>query len=423
MGKPIDTRPKGLFGNWSQIQESISHKERFNGSVLDDDFYQDHLVKSGRNNKTSNKKVTIPGTSSKFISPSTYSRVVNTYQHLTQGYAEVRYKNKPSDDFWWKWDQHFYANEQVLGGYNEWPGSPHGVPSLNTNTVNRLEVETLLKLKDAKSEIGAALFEALKTYDMFASKAIVLYKFLIAIKKRNWKGARQALGLTGRQIVRTNWSRKAGGKYLEYIYGWKPLISDIYGTYELLKEQLKPAMLLYAKRSYIENQNWTEVPETDLSRGKIHTNVSQAKVTHKVFLAARLDDSFRRDVARAGLTNPLAIAWELVPYSFLIDWALPIGNVLEALDATTGLTFVGGYKSSFGEKTTVQSSTIRTSFYTSPTVRVEKQVPAQGIMFSAFLNRVRYTGFPGPKPYVKTPFNGSDSRAAAALALATQLFR
>jgi hypothetical protein len=44
-----------------------------------------------------------------------------------------------------------------------------------------------------------------------------------------------------------------------------------------------------------------------------------------------------------GLTNPLIVAWELVPFSFVADWFLPIGKTLENLTATNGLTFVGGY--------------------------------------------------------------------------------
>jgi hypothetical protein len=37
-----------------------------------------------------------------------------------------------------------------------------------------------------------------------------------------------------------------------------------------------------------------------------------------------------------GLTNPALVAWELVPFSFVVDWALPIGDWLSSLDAMLG---------------------------------------------------------------------------------------
>lgn len=46
-----------------------------------------------------------------------------------------------------------------------------------------------------------------------------------------------------------------------------------------------------------------------------------------------------------GLANPLATAWELVSYSFVVDWFVPIGPVLNALSARAGLIFVDGSKS------------------------------------------------------------------------------
>jgi hypothetical protein len=41
-------------------------------------------------------------------------------------------------------------------------------------------------------------------------------------------------------------------------------------------------------------------------------------------------------LASLGITNPLLVAWELVPFSFVVDWFLPIGNYLESLDSLLG---------------------------------------------------------------------------------------
>jgi hypothetical protein len=36
------------------------------------------------------------------------------------------------------------------------------------------------------------------------------------------------------------------------------------------------------------------------------------------------------------------VAWELVPFSFVLDWFIPIGSYLSQLDASAGMEFLGG---------------------------------------------------------------------------------
>lgn len=53
-------------------------------------------------------------------------------------------------------------------------------------------------------------------------------------------------------------------------------------------------------------------------------------------------------LASFGITNPLELAWELIPYSFVIDWAFNVGNVLSGLDALIGVQLASvqcGFKS------------------------------------------------------------------------------
>jgi hypothetical protein len=52
-------------------------------------------------------------------------------------------------------------------------------------------------------------------------------------------------------------------------------------------------------------------------------------------------------LAQSGFTNPVNLAWEILPYSFVIDWLLPIGPYLETLSAWHGTAFAGGFKTQF----------------------------------------------------------------------------
>lgn len=62
----------------------------------------------------------------------------------------------------------------------------------------------------------------------------------------------------------------------------------------------------------------------------------------KVRLDYELENPFVATLAQLGITNPAELIWELVPYSFVIDWFVPVGNYLSAFDAALGWHFKGG---------------------------------------------------------------------------------
>jgi hypothetical protein len=65
----------------------------------------------------------------------------------------------------------------------------------------------------------------------------------------------------------------------------------------------------------------------------------------KIGLTYRLDSADRALLAQTGIDNPALLAWELLPYSFVVDWFLPVGNYLQSLTDFAGFTFVDGWVS------------------------------------------------------------------------------
>jgi len=267
-----------------------------------------------------------------------------------------------------------------------------------SSAVARSQIECLNRLGDKKTDLGVAILEARKSYDLIASTAGRLAQFLLAMKRGKWKEAGKHLGLNQRKGL----SRKT----LEFNYGWTPMMLDIYGSYELLLQQLDKIMMLEARRTIKTSKQFD-----DLYFDYEGTIQQQLRTT--CGLVAKLDDTYKRVGNQAGLYDPLSIGWELVPWSFAIDWVLPVGDFLEAMHATAGLDFVSGWQSTVVETRSQLETPIPDDASGTGT-----QYSVKGFTF----NRESFTGFPRPLPfYIKSPFKTRN--AINAIALIRQLSR
>jgi hypothetical protein len=66
-------------------------------------------------------------------------------------------------------------------------------------------------------------------------------------------------------------------------------------------------------------------------------------VSGKAFIQYKINSTLSNTLTQFGLANPLSLAWEILPYSFVVDWMLPIGPWLSNLDYTNGLSFDHGW--------------------------------------------------------------------------------
>lgn len=172
-----------------------------------------------------------------------------------------------------------------------------------------------------------------QTVDMVTQNVRRLFHAYQACKKFRWREVCGHLGISKRRPP--GWRKKlytVPELWLEYIYGWKPLLGSIRdmckGQYRdpyirIRKKKKKVEVLPLASGStagfdYISQRTMTGVV----------TAVGTVTVTGILYSSA----------SELGLTNPFSLAWELLPGSFLIDWILPVGAYLEQLTAMGGST-------------------------------------------------------------------------------------
>lgn len=230
-------------------------------------------------------------------------------------------------------------------GYTAWDVSNPGWDFSDYNWMEDQAItQALLRLKDQKLNLGVAFAERRETAKLLENTCEGIRTRTNRYKERYTSDWRKVLK-TNIQRDRRNARRNFPKSFLELQYGWKPLLSDLYGAAEAL-----------ANRDVLGNRYTAHVTGRASTRSTeeyVHECVYisphpgfDVHVTKNVNVFVRLDyelgDIVLQTLSQLGVTNPLEILWERVPYSFVVDWLLPIGNWLSCLDAALGWDFKGG---------------------------------------------------------------------------------
>lgn len=230
--------------------------------------------------------------------------------------------------------------------------NPVDLPS--TSQLDALDREAVtkirLKLKDQKVNVAQIIAERDKTAQSITKIVKTITQMLLSLRKGDLKGAGEAAGKhvgwkrsrNYRRDHRSNPAEAASNAWLELQYAIRPLLMDATGLAEALaKQQYRPVRGRVVAVKTLSGKK-TRV-STESGYSKVLT--LEYKYSIKYAISYQLDFPAMPDFAGLGLTNPAQLAWELVPYSFVIDWLLPIGDFLSSIDGTVGLSFSDGSKS------------------------------------------------------------------------------
>jgi hypothetical protein len=211
--------------------------------------------------------------------------------------------------------------------------------TLNDNDTIKLLAKLVNKVNQHELQLGVAVAEGAKTVKLVKDSILTVGGALIDVKHGNIARAAQRLGL-----VKSTLGRSRSGKFftnkkpslspedissrwLELQYGWKPLLNDVYQASKAYEALTKGPRTYYYKTSTKRFVNFDgSVSPTNYSC------LTRGKLTQKILLEMKED--MTKDKPRSlGLEDPYTVAWELVPYSFVIDWFIPIGTYIAAANA------------------------------------------------------------------------------------------
>jgi len=294
------------------------------------------------------------------------------------------------------------------------------VPTFSVGLRSRAEVGALLKLKDQNVNFGQAFGERAQTARLFEQNIVRIAKCYSAIRHGNLGYALDNFGIRVSDRNYKTWRRLVSGSYkdlaqlwLELQYGWKPLLQDIHGACTELDrvEQDAEDSAYRVTVSKKVREDTKEVITSPSWPG--YKDIRRNMQLCHVRLDYRPGNIELARLSSLGLTNPAMIAWELMPFSFVVDWAFPIGNWINSLDAALGYDFIGGSRT---EVRRTRSS--RTCIGPAPNI---------GVVSSSFagqsnawdMKRTVYSSSPIPaRPGFKSPFSAAHVKNALALIVA-----
>lgn len=279
-----------------------------------------------------------------------------------------------------------------------------------TQMRNRVNTELLVKVGQRKVNYGEAIAEGRETISHLAKTTSTVVRALLAARRGQWSRVPKILGVPKKKLRD---GASASEKWLEYQYGWLPLLGDINDSYELFKKGLTRGPQIF---SAVRNIRETIDESSTLNKSQNFADCfGRTEICHTGKIFFRIPDSDLSALHQLGLINPLEVAWAIVPYSFVVDWFLPVGSVLEAVSARFGVTFVDGY---YGRR--VKSHYSSKEKFSATLKKLVSSAPVCDTDTFAY-RREKMSTMPWPGFYVKSPF--STSHVTSALALLRQLWR
>lgn len=254
------------------------------------------------------------------------------------GYVGPRPLAKPMPNHNYQFNWQHMKSEQTHGEYNYSSGNReigHG-PTLSVEvqgalyppvSISDIEAQALDRLSSkvrGDLDISVDLAQAKQTAKMLNVADMVVDSARTAVK-------------------RFGPIRAASKLWLTWVYGLKPSLQTMFGIAdENLRVVINKTQRHRARASKVFKPASVTLPSI---WGPVTYPVVGGDMKVSVTYGVNMWDD-QVDMARWSSLNPVSIAWELLPYSFVVDWFLNVGGYLRNAETAVlyGGKFIAGYR-------------------------------------------------------------------------------
>jgi len=194
------------------------------------------------------------------------------------------------------------------------------------------------KILNQKVDLATALAEGVKTYEMIINLASRMAQFCLAIARLKIGKAFSQFRKALKDLFPLT-PTKMANDFLAVRYGMTPLVADLTGAALQIAAWFDSEPKIYARsrsRTVIDRNDAEAVEISDGFMRQEYNSQVTIDVVYK--LTYTVKNLGHRRLEELGFTNPANVEWELVPFSFVIDWFLPIGNYLRDVGAASNLS-------------------------------------------------------------------------------------
>jgi hypothetical protein len=286
------------------------------------------------------------------------------------------------------------------------------LPDFPSRLVDVALTKALLKLQNQQVNLATNFVERKQTAELVNEGCRFIAASVRSFRQRNpaalWDFIRKTEGSGNRNIP---------DEWLKLQYGWKPTMGDIYAAADAVERRSTDGI---ADRCTVTGTAHDEV-DTVVQTNAAGVN-NQISISRRNYFKASVSLSYTMDnpamirLSQLGITNPAYLVWEEIPFSFVVDWFLPVGNMLNSWTADFGWKFLGG---SYSRKTRSTSRSVGLThgpgFFDGVSGSFNYYQTAE------VFNRNVYATSPVPGVHLKNPI--SSLHVSEALSLLAQAFR
>lgn len=255
-------------------------------------------------------------------------------------------------------------------------------------------------------DLSVALGESRSTFRMFQGISQILYK----------AGKIRSTGFNPRAA-----SKAAADGWLSWTYGWKPLLSDIFGAADESVRYVQAGVATQRVRVTHPILVEAPIPVTIVNwTGKAQNSI-RGLATCVISVTYETSGSF--DVARWASLNPLSLAWELTTLSFVADWFYDVGSFLRNMESA--LLYNSVFKSGFVSEFWKYDQEVSVSKGSVPYVNGQETWYPEGMKYSRRERKFARTVLSQmPRPYLpKLRVDLGSNQLLSAAALLRQLLK
>lgn len=282
------------------------------------------------------------------VSSGIYSNLDNTVKRIRP--TDLFANGTPRSGIEEKW---WYGNatvkdgsgNPVIGPVSYWAGHTFAtIPADSSDLSSKLRA----KIKNQNVSLGQMFAEGRQSVNLLCELATDAIRFYRYLRKEGFKplysyvasvsGSKRRKFPPGGLNPFQRKQKDLARRWLQYNWGMKPLIDDLYGCVNLYMAKVKLGQYRYASARVKSDGDWQvstpKVGDLKVDKGGRWQQSSVAKGRYFI------SEPALKTLSETGMINLPSVLWEVTPYSFVIDSLINIGEVLNSMDALAGVSSI-----------------------------------------------------------------------------------